>query len=143
MGQRRLAFAMALAGLALALPGPCSAGARSGAGLECAVHEADRLHTSFGGEAAERAAPLPPVSTVASVAVVAEIRGTRVIVVDDEDRVLAIWSNTSAPDCDLVVREMSVNGPERVAAGAPLWRYRELVEDVDWTRRGLVYSWTP
>jgi len=143
MGQGGLAFAVALAGLVLALLGPCSAGAQSRAALDYAVHEADRLHTPSGGEAAERAAPLPSAGTVASVAVVVEIRGTRVIVVDDEDRVLAVWSNTSASDCDLVVREMSVNGPERVAAGAPLWRYRELVEDVDWTRRGLVYSWTP
>ena len=138
MGQGRLAFVMALTGLSLALLGPSSAGAQSGAAVDSAA-----LHMPSGGEPVEQVAPLPSAGAIASVAVAAEVRGTRLIIVDDEGVVLAIWSNTSAPDCDLVVREMGVNGPERAAVGTLLRRYRGLVEDVDWTRRGLVYSRSP
>ena len=120
--------------LALAILAVPPANAQSMVASDVPVPQANRLYG---------AADVAPhmASNTASVTVTAAIEGKRLVVVDDEDRVVAIWSNTTAPNPSLVVR--SEDGTERTITDGVLHQYRDLLEDIDWTQRGRVYSLAP
>jgi len=66
----------------------------------------------------------------------------RLIVIDENDRITAIWSNTTGlkrPYYSLRVREIEWNGPEHPLTEDILAQYNRLLNSVDWTVCGQVY----
>jgi len=80
------------------------------------------------------------ISSGASVSVGAGVLGVRMLVVDSQDNVVAVWSNTANPGAQVVVREGSANGPEHELTAEVKCQYERLLEDLDWGRKGLVYG---
>jgi hypothetical protein len=74
----------------------------------------------------------------ASVTATATNQARRLLIVDDEDMIVSIWSNTVTLDVPLSVKRDTGSG--RALDDGILLQYRELLADVDWTQRGLVYS---
>ncbi len=73
-----------------------------------------------------------------SVTATAANQARRLLIVDDEDVIVSVWSNTTTSDAALTVKHET--GSERALADGILGQYRDLLVDVDWTQRGLVYS---
>lgn len=66
----------------------------------------------------------------------------RRIVVDENDRIIEIWSNTTGTKrgyYSLRVREDSFQGPEHLLTQEILEQYNRLLASVDWTGCGRVY----
>lgn len=86
-------------------------------------------------------APGDPVAGGVTVSV--RIEPARLLVLNDEGRVMEIWSNTGEADVDplLIARLHSVAGPAlpEIPERA-LSEYRLLVGQVNWSARGLVYT---
>ncbi len=67
---------------------------------------------------------------------------SRRIVVDENDRIIEIWSNTTGTKRNfysLRVKEQSLQGPEHPLTQKILAQYNRLLGEVDWTETGLVY----
>ncbi len=67
----------------------------------------------------------------------------RLIVVDSEDNILSVSSNTSGEDYSfygLRIREGHVNGREHPLTQKTLFQYNRLLGEVDWTHTGRVYE---
>jgi len=79
----------------------------------------------------------------ASVRVTVTVQAARLIVLDRADRIVEIWSNTTAAPVpyDLHAARGSHDGP-RVAAipAAALAEYETLVDTIDWSVVGLAYQ---
>ena len=73
-----------------------------------------------------------------SVTATASNQARRLLIVDDEDVIVSVWSNTATSDAPLSVK--NEDGSERALADGILGQYRGLLDRVDWTQRGLVYS---
>ncbi|MHB0979503.1 MAG: hypothetical protein ACYC5Q_05390 [Thermoleophilia bacterium] len=79
----------------------------------------------------------------AAVTVSARIEPARLLVLDGEGRVVEIWSNTGGGHSDplLTARLHSVDGPELLEIPErALSEYRLLLDQVDWSVRGLTYA---
>ena len=66
----------------------------------------------------------------------------RIIVVDDNDRIVEIWSNTTGMKRDfysLRIKEQSLQGLEHCLTQQILAEYNRLLGEVDWTETGRVY----
>lgn len=78
-----------------------------------------------------------------AVTVSARVEAARLLVLDDQGDIVEVWSNTGDLDLEprLSARLDSVDGPllTPIPRGA-LDEYRILVEQVDWSVRGLVYA---
>ncbi len=79
-------------------------------------------------------------SSSGSVTVVARILPSRLIVVDDEDKIIEIWSNTPGADYTLRAREGYVDGSEHPLTEGIKSQYNKLLPTIDWSKKGLVYS---
>ena len=134
MKWRRVGIIFVVELLTLAVLAVPPAKAQSMVASDASVHQANHLHRS--ADVAPRLA-----SNTASVTVTAATEGRRLVVVDGEDRIVAIWSNTTALNPSLVVRSM--DGTERAITDGVLHQYQGLLEEIDWTQRGLVYSLVP
>ena len=75
-----------------------------------------------------------------SVLVTGEAAGVRLLVVDDTGTLIAIWSNTSSPEHRLAARLEHRNGTQLSLTEDILGQYQAVLDGVDWTQRGLVYS---
>ena len=67
---------------------------------------------------------------------------SRMIVVDENDRIIEIWSNTTGTKryfYSLRVKEQSWEGPEHLLTLGILAQYNYLLNEVDWTNNGRVY----
>ena len=67
---------------------------------------------------------------------------SRLIVVDENDRIVEIWSNTTGTKrsfYSLRVREQHCQGPEHSLTPGILAQYNHLLAEVDWSNRGRVY----
>jgi len=70
---------------------------------------------------------------------------SRRIVVDENDTIVEIWSNTTGTKRNfysLRVKEQSLQGHEHPLTQEILAQYNRLLGDVDWTETGQVYSIT-
>ena len=70
---------------------------------------------------------------------------SRRIVVDENDTIVEIWSNTTGTKRNfysLRVKEQSLQGPEHPLTQEILTQYNRLLGEVDWTETGQVYSIT-
>lgn len=70
---------------------------------------------------------------------------SRQIVVDENDRVIEIWSNTTGMKRNfysLRVKELSLQGHEHPLTQEILAQYNRLLGQVDWTETGKVYKIT-
>jgi len=68
---------------------------------------------------------------------------SRRIVVDENDTIVEIWSNTTGTKRNfysLRVKEQSLQGPEHPLTQEILAQYNRLLGEVDWTETGRVYS---
>jgi len=91
--------------------------------------------TSYSGTAS------PAGTITASVTVMPSRR----IVVDVNDTIVEIWSNTTGTKRNfysLRVKEQSLQGPEHSLTQEILTQYNRLLGEVDWTETGQVYSIT-
>jgi hypothetical protein len=76
--------------------------------------------------------------TVASVIILP----SRQIVVDDNDKITEVWSNTSGKDYSfysLSVWQKKLNGTEHHITREILSQYNKLVGQIDWNKTGRVY----
>ena len=67
----------------------------------------------------------------------------RLIVVDDEDNIISVSSNTTGDDYTfyaLRIREGHVDGQEHPLTDETLSQYNRLLGEVDWTQTGRVYE---
>lgn len=74
-----------------------------------------------------------------------KVASSHLIVVGENDTIIEIWSNTTGTKQDfysLRVKELSVQGPEHPLTQEILARYNRLLDEVDWTETGQVYSIT-
>ena len=81
-------------------------------------------------------------SSAGSVTAHATAASARRIVVDENDRVIEVWSNTTGTKrgyYSLRVREDSFQGPEHLLTQEILEQYNRLLASVDWTVCGRVY----
>ena len=72
-----------------------------------------------------------------------EVTAARLIVVDDNDDIVGVWSNTAAGDStfySLVTRLGYKNGPEHPLTDSILYQYSQLIDLLDWNARGQVYA---
>lgn len=79
---------------------------------------------------------------VTSVRLTVGVLPSRLIVVDSQDRIAQVWSNTfmSAPGSyTLRVRLGDQHGEERLLTDDIRSRYDTLSESIDWSKTGLVY----
>ena len=70
---------------------------------------------------------------------------SRRIVVDENDTIVEIWSNTTGTKRNfysLRVKQQSLQGPEHPLTQGILTQYNRLLGEVDWTETGQVYSIT-
>ena len=70
---------------------------------------------------------------------------SRRIVVDENDTIVEIWSNTTGTKrkfYSLRIKEQSLQGPEHPLTPEILAQYNRLLGEVDWTETGQVYSIT-
>ena len=70
---------------------------------------------------------------------------SRRIVVDENDTIVEIWSNTTGTKRNfysLRVKEQSLQGHEHPLTQEILTQYNRLLDEVDWTETGQVYSIT-
>ncbi len=90
--------------------------------------------------------PFSPSETASHSATIrASVTGasSRQIVVDENDRIIEIWSNTTGTKrgfYSLRVREGSWQGVEHPLSPGVLDQYNRLVDKVDWSINGRVYS---
>ena len=80
-----------------------------------------------------------------SATITASVKGaaSRLIVVDENDRITEIWSNTNGANgsfYSLRVREQQVQGPEHLLTPGILAQYNRLLGEVDWNERDQVYG---
>lgn len=68
------------------------------------------------------------------------IEPVRVVVIDQEGRVIAIYSNTPAEPYRLLVRQGRVNGTPIPLTREIASAYRELAGHINWEKNGLVWS---
>ena len=81
-------------------------------------------------------------SRSASVAARATVAPSRLIVVDEDDHIIGIWSNTTGDKrgyYSLRTREGTSDGPEHPLTEEILAQYSRLLASVDWTICGRVY----
>ena len=76
----------------------------------------------------------------ASTSVEAEVRGKRLLVVNAQDDVVAVWSNTADSNAQVIVREGSMNGPAHEITAELMSKYERLLRELDWSQKGLVYG---
>lgn len=129
---KKLALTMVVAGLILTLGGGALADAWNETGLETPIRDA-------GGSYVEEGRGADYAIGGSLVSVVGEVKGKRLLVVDSDDEIVAIWSNTPSLDHDLIVRVGSRDGPEHPMTEDILHQYQELKGGIDWTERGLVF----
>jgi len=70
------------------------------------------------------------------------VASSRLIVVDENDRLIEIWSNTTGTKrafYSLRVREQEPQGPEHPLTQEILAQYNRLLGEVDWSNKGRVY----
>ncbi len=70
---------------------------------------------------------------------------SRRIVVDENDTIVEIWSNTTGTKRNfysLRIKEQSLQGPEHPLTQEILTQYNNLLGEVDWTETGQVYGIT-
>jgi len=139
MAWKKLGLTLAILGLVSGLGGALSADVWGGTGSGTAIADASRLYTVDGEELVSQAAS-QQLDTFALALVTGEVKGKRLLVVDSDDGIIGIWSNTSSPDHTLIVREGGMDGPERLMTGDILRQYEELKDGIDWARRGLVFT---
>ena len=89
---------------------------------------------------ADSAGPTSQPNASASVSVTGTINAKRLVIVDGGDTIIAIWSNTTSSDHGFMVRERSINGPEHPITDSILSQYKALLDDIDWTQRGRVFT---
>ncbi len=75
----------------------------------------------------------------------ASVKGaaSRLIVVDENDRIVEIWSNTTGLKCSfysLRIKEQPTQGPEHPLTQEILTQYNRLLGEVNWNKRDRVYS---
>ena len=80
-----------------------------------------------------------------SATITASVKGaaSRLIVVDENDRITEIWSNTNGANgsfYSLRVREQQVQGSEHLLTPEILAQYNRLLGEVDWNTRDQVYG---
>lgn len=74
--------------------------------------------------------------------VTATVSPGRLIVVDENDRIVEIWSNTKALKgsfYSLRVKEQHWQGPDHPLTQEILAQYSRFLGEVDWSKRGQVY----
>ena len=74
-----------------------------------------------------------------------KVMSSRLIVVDANNRIVGIWSNTTGTKrafYSLRVKEQEPQGPEHPLTQEILTQYNRLLGEVDWTERGQVYNIT-
>jgi hypothetical protein len=74
-----------------------------------------------------------------SVSATAMINGIRLIVVDHNDTITGIWSNTSTSRSNIVVREGGSSGADHPLNDAIAKQYNSISMQVDWGGRGQVF----
>jgi len=70
------------------------------------------------------------------------VASSRLIVVDENDTIVEIWSNTTGTKrsyYSLRVKEQHWQGPEHPLTPGILTQYNRLLAEVDWSNRGRVY----
>ncbi len=86
-----------------------------------------------------------PSSHSATIEASVTVASSRLIVVDENNRIVGIWSNTTGTKrafYSLRVKELSVQGLEHPLTPEILAQYNRLLGEVDWTEIGQVYSIT-
>jgi len=71
-----------------------------------------------------------------------KVASSRLIVVDENDTIVEIWSNTTGMKqyfYSLRVKEQSWQGPEHALTQGILAQYNHLLGEVDWSKKGMVY----
>jgi hypothetical protein len=76
----------------------------------------------------------------ACVLVTGNVNGKRLIVVDETDRILFIWSNTDQPCTDTVVKLGSNTGPVLPMTPQIDEAYHAIAKQIDWTVKGCVFQ---
>ena len=85
------------------------------------------------------------VSPAGTITVSVTVMPSRRIVVDENDTIVEIWSNTTGTKRNfysLRIKEQSLQGPEHTLTQEILTQYNRLLGEVDWTETGQVYSIT-
>ena len=132
--HKRLALLLLVVGLVTALATIGSTESWSGPSLANGFYEADERTGD------DLASEQESAGILSSVVATGEVKGVRLLVVDDSDALVAIWSNTFSPEHSLVVRVGHRNGPEHALTESILRQYQAVVDGVAWTQRGLVYA---
>ena len=100
--------------------------------------ELDRLH-DIAEEPSSHSKTTPHCATIrASVTVMS----SRLIVVDENDTIIEVWSNTTGTKrffYSLRVKEQSWQGPEHPLTQGILAQYNRLLDELDWNNKGRVY----
>lgn len=110
--------------------------------LSAAAFESAATRTATVLESPESAPSASRSSASGAVTVSASVRAVRLLVVDDQDRIISVYSNTgvTASDFRLTARRAAPDGPQLdPIPDAALREYGRLEHHIDWSQRGLVY----
>jgi hypothetical protein len=109
--------------------------------------ETDRVTAAY--SASETHAPLPPARTVvinrasnqwfATIPLDLHVRGSRAIILNASNRIIAIHSNTPRHDAHLHFLQDTLSGPKLDSSPDLLSQYLTLQPQIDWSKTGLVY----
>lgn len=135
MAWRKPGFALVMAGLVLGLGGVLSASAWGETEADTVIPKASLPYAAEGGGLTNQ-----EVGSFSVVVVTGEVKGKRLLVVDSDDRIIGIWSNTSSLDHTLIVRTGRMDGPEHPMSENILRQYEELKGGIDWAQTGLVFT---
>lgn len=100
--------------------------------------ESDKL----GNTADEASSQGRTTSRTATITAIVKGAASRQIVVDENDRIVEIWSNTDGSNgsfYSLRVKEQQVQGPEHPLTQEILAQYNRLLGEVDWSINGRVH----
>ncbi|MFQ6014190.1 MAG: hypothetical protein ACE5NP_01945 [Anaerolineae bacterium] len=87
----------------------------------------------------EKAETVPSLMAEGAVDVSVTILPTRYLVVDENETIIEVWSNTDAAGYTLFVKQGKVDGPETAMTEKIRAQYEELLDSIDWQQRGRVY----
>ena len=83
------------------------------------------------------------VSSQVGVSVRVSVASLRLIVIDEDDSITEIWSNTTGTENDhysLRVKEGSAQGPDHMLTQEIVAQYNQLGNDIDWKEKGRVFG---
>lgn len=94
------------------------------------------------GAVAESTSDSQTASSQGTIVASVKVMPSRLILVDEQDRIIEVWSNTTGTEqgfYSLRVQELSVQGLEHPLTQEILEQYAHLLGEVDWNSRDRVY----